>query len=190
MTTRHSQKYAFSTSGLIPFIPLGTFTGCSLCLEHCSCRSTWGIFFPLLRALLKCHFLREATQESWPTEGKILLVPLYSHSSVCFHRPCDLCISLFTVYIVYYHLLVYCLCFRDFACYAKVSPPALEGIWSQFNKYLWNECMIVGISESESVSRGLQEELMRQRGRRLGLSFAHHHHCCDCLPAPDPRAAP
>lgn len=51
---------------------------------------------------------------------------------------------------------------RDFGCYTKVSPPALEGIWSQFSKHLWNECMIVGISESESVSWGLQEELMRQ----------------------------
>lgn len=43
--------------------------------------------------------------------------------------------------------------------------------------------MTVGNLWSESVSWGLQEELMRQRGRRHGLSFDHCHHCCDYLTA-------
>lgn len=103
-----------------------------------------------------------------------------SFLSHCIHIAQFVFIDPVMVYIVYYHLLVHCLCFRGFACYTEVSPPALEGIWSQFNKYLWNECMIVGNSESGFVSWGLQEELMRQRGGRPGLFFDHHHHCCDC----------
>lgn len=157
-------SFLFHSSG--HFLMLFSLSGTQFLQIH------MGHLFPITQGSPQCHFLREATLGILANRRKDPSCPtIFIHSSVCFHRPCDLCIYLFTVYIVYYHLLVYCLCFRDFGCYTKVSPPALEGIWSQFSKYLWNECMIAGISESESVSWGLQEELMRQRGRETWPFF-------------------
>lgn len=52
------------------FIPLGAFTGCHSLSGTQFLQIYMGASFPLLRALLKCHFLREATQESLANRRK------------------------------------------------------------------------------------------------------------------------
>lgn len=124
--------------GLIPFIPLGIFTGCSLCLEHCAC---WSMCrqLPLITQGSPQMSLLQRSPSGIQTISRseaTLLVALYSHGPVCFHRPCDslklICLVtclLFILFIIIICLFIVSISGTSYLKLGLVSQ-ALNGIWS------------------------------------------------------------
>lgn len=98
-------RLAPSTSGLIPSIPLDISTGCSLCPEHCACRSKSG-WFLVTQGSPQCHLFRKAIQGHRPSgDLKWSLLSHFSHTAqFVFIDPVTL--QLFCLLIVIIYLLI------------------------------------------------------------------------------------